>query len=330
MVVKAFYRQHAGFFLFVFLLFFGIVQPSTQLYFHYALIRGMLEAPALMFAVAVAWLLYGLRVRRFVLGVLEGPDALFLYKVNARPPAGVLREWLRVETVLFAPVLGYAGVVAGVAIAQKAQAQALGVLAYVAGLIGLEALEVCYRLRYPGISAKAGRFRLRYRSVPYWSILLRFLLAENKGVLAAVKLFSCAILYLLLRLQTPGDYDLRMPFLVYSLALFGHGILFYRCRQLETMRLYFYRGLPVPVFRRLAQYALFCLLLLLPETLLLAGLTPHPVRLADALIFGGMGYGLLLLLNSLWVIWPLSAADYLKLCLVLFGILYVFVLKVWG
>src|SRR3981081_257199 len=85
-LIKSFYREQAGFFLFVFLIFFGIVQPSTQLYFHYALIRGILAAPAFMGVVALAWLLYGLRVRRFIIGTLEAPDALFLYKSNALPP----------------------------------------------------------------------------------------------------------------------------------------------------------------------------------------------------------------------------------------------------
>jgi hypothetical protein len=312
------------------LIFFGIIQPSTQLYFHFTLIKALLEIPAFMALVALAWLLYGLRVRRFVLDVLTDPDAVFLYKWNALSPGRILRHCLWVQAGLFLPVIGYMLMVVGVAIHQKAIPQAMGVLGYVNLLIGLAAWDMRRRLRYPGISAAVGKARRVGRRVPYWSILLRFLLVENKGVLAGIKIFGCSILYLLLRLQTPGDYDLRMPFLVFSLAIFGHGVLIYRCRELELTRLYCYKALPVPGVIRFSQYALFCFLLILPEIAVLRWLTPHPVRLIDSLAFAALGYALLLLLNSILVAWTLTVADYLKLCLVLFGILYCFVLKAWG
>ena len=58
--IQTFYRQHAGWFLFIFLFFFGLVAPSMQLAYPYALIRGMLETPVLMTLVWVAWFLYTL------------------------------------------------------------------------------------------------------------------------------------------------------------------------------------------------------------------------------------------------------------------------------
>ncbi|HVU96327.1 MAG TPA: hypothetical protein VHE34_13950 [Puia sp.] len=121
-----------------------------------------------------------------------------------------------------------------------------------------------------------------------------------------------------------------MPFLAYSLALFGHGILLHRCRNLDTTRLLGYRSLPVKKLRWLAQYALFCVVLLLPEIIVLGWLTPHPIRLVDALAFAGLGYVILLLLCGILLAWTVKPADYFKLCLVLFGILYILVLKTWG
>jgi len=329
-LVRAFYREHTGFFLFVFLVFFGVVQPSTQLYFHYALIRGILETPAFMGLVALAWALYGLRVRRSIIQTFGDPDARFLYKVNALPPRRTITPCVRSSAALFGPVIGYAVIIGVVAIARNATVKAIEVLGYVTLLVAAIAWEIRRRLKYPGLNVTNIR-RSRWRPpVTYGSILLRFLLAENKGVTAAVKIFSCAMLYLLLRLQTPDDYDLRMPFLVYSLALFGHGILLHRCRKLETTRLLGYRSLPVKKFRRLAQYALFCFLLLVPEITTLGWLTPHPIRLIDALAFAGLGYVILLLLYGILLAWTVKPADYFKLCLVLFGILYILVLKTWG
>lgn len=84
-IVKTFYREQAGFFFFIFLVFFGAVAPSMQLAYHYSLIRGMLEAPVFMALVALAWLLYAGKVLRFVEGVLRAPEYIFLYKLRDWP-----------------------------------------------------------------------------------------------------------------------------------------------------------------------------------------------------------------------------------------------------
>jgi len=117
-----------------------------------------------------------------------------------------------------------------------------------------------------------------------------------------------------------------MPFLIYSLALFGHGVLIYRCRELEEKRLLFYRSLPVSLSARFLQFACLYFLLLLPEMLTIGWLTPTALRWKDALGFILSGYSLLLLLNSVLFVAPLKMSDYLKLTLGIFGILYLGVL----
>ena len=144
--------------------------------------------------------------------------------------------------------------------------------------------------------------------------------------MGGIKLFSCMTLYLLLKEQGPDDYDLRMPFLFYSLSLFGHGAILYRCRQLENTRLLFYRALPVSQAARFGQYALFYLLLLLPEMLVLGWLTPHPIRVADTIAFLLSGYSVLLLMNSILYTMPFTNRVFLRICLLIFGILYCCVL----
>jgi hypothetical protein len=146
--------------------------------------------------------------------------------------------------------------------------------------------------------------------------------AEQKALWVGIKLFGCAILFGLLRNQDPADHDIRLALLVFSLAIFGHGPLLYKCRQMENTQLRCYRALPVPLLTRFAYVAIFCSLLLLPEMLTLGWLTPNPMRLLDALSFIGSGYSLLLLLCCLLSTVNITMGDFLKLCLVLFGILY--------
>lgn len=134
------------------------------------------------------------------------------------------------------------------------------------------------------------------------------------------------ILYGLLRGQDPDHYEIRMPFLVYGMILFGHGVLIYRCRELEEKRLLFYRGLPVSLIRRFGQVAGLYFGLLMPEICIIGWLTPVNLHWLDAIGFIVSGYGLLLLLNSLLYVAPLKTGDFLKLSGGIFGILYLGVL----
>jgi hypothetical protein len=318
--IRAFYRRQAGWFLFIFLFFFGLVAPSMQLAYHYALIRGMLETPVLMALVWLAWLLYALKVLRFVVGILACPDHLFLQKLRLLSPARIYSRFLLVQVMLLLPVTGYAIIVAGVAWHGREEGAAAAVLAYIVLLTVSGTFRITFRLAHP--AAVRTRRQTHGRAIPYWLILLRFLWSENRVLLVGIKLFGCAILYFLLRHQNPSDHDMRMALLVFSIAIFGHGPILHKCRQLEDTQLRYYRAMPVPLVNRFAFIAIFCGLLLLPEMLTLGWLTPYPIEVSDALSFVVSGYSLLLLLCCLLSTVHTSTGNFLKLCLVIFGILY--------
>ncbi len=291
-----------------------------QLAYHYALIRGMLETPTLMALVWLAWLLYALKTVRFMQGVLAAPDHLFLQKMRLLSAPRIYSRFLLVQAILLLPVAGYAVIVAGVGWHGGEKGAAAGVLSYIVLLTASGTFRITYLLAYPA-SAEI-RSQTHRRVIPYWLILLRFLWAENKVLLFGIKLFGCAILYLLLRNQNPSDHDSRMALLIFSLAIFGHGPLLYKCRKMEDKQLRSYRAMPVPFANRFACVAIFCGLLLLPEMLTLGWLTPYPIRVSDALSFVASGYSLLLLLCCLFSTVHTTTGNFLKLCLVLFGILY--------
>lgn len=325
-LVKSFYRQNAGFFLLLFVLFFGVVAPSQQLAYHYTLILGMLETPLFLGIVLFAWLLYGLKTIRFLFATLDEPEANFLYKLAALSRGRLSWLCMGIQGLLLLPVWAYSFAVMGVAMYRHVYGTALLVPLYMAVINTAGAVFLRKRLLFPGRRWVILGRRRHQIMVPYWSILIRYLLKEEKALVAGIKLFSCTTLYLLLRDQGPDDYDLRMPFLFYSLSLFGHGAILYRCRQLENTRLLFYRALSVSQAARFGQYALFYLLLLLPEMLVLGWLTPHPIRVTDTIAFLLSGYSVLLLMNSILYTAPFTNRVFLRLCLLIFGILYCCVL----
>jgi hypothetical protein len=168
-------------------------------------------------------------------------------------------------------------------------------------------------------TSPASRSRTTY---PYWSFFIRHTLHERKALYLGIKLFSCAMLWFLTIGVPTADYDIRMPFLFYSIGLFGHGVLIYRFREFEERRLVFYRGMPVSLARRFMQYGLLYFLLFIPEMITISWLTPHALHYGDAIRLALSGYGLLLLLNSLLFVAPLKMIDFLKILLVIYGLLY--------
>jgi len=331
--VRQYYRQNAGFFLFFFLIFFGIVGPSQQLAYHYALIRGILEAPSLLALVLFLWLLYAAKCSRWIMGLLHSKDHAFLYILPLLGKTKTFRLLLMIQAALYLPVILYAIAVLIIAFHSWAWTVATILVAFIAVIcLGSSALYQ-YDLFHPGKLTRLlfirpdGKRSVRKKYTPYWSFLLRGFLTKHTALLAGIKIFGCGMLYLLLRTQTPDDYDIRMPFLLFGMSLFGHGALIYQLRRMEDQQLLFYRSLPVSLSSRMLQYVILYLLVLLPEMITLGWLTPDHIRFRDVAGFVLAGYSTLLLLNGCLLIAALERGELLKLTGILFGILYFGVLS---
>jgi len=329
-LIRQYYRQNAGFFLFFFLFFFGIVAPSQQLAYHYAIILGILYTPALLALVLFCWLLYAIKCIRWIITAQQDPEQSFLHVLPLVGRMRTFRLLLEIQMVFFLPIILYAMAVVVIACIQTVWPVAVLIICFIVGICLISAVLYWYELFYPGRLIRMhflyGK-TTRKQYISYWSFLFRGLVSQHKALLAGIKLFGCGILYLLLKIQTPGDYDIRMPFLVFSVALLGHGALIYQTRRMEEEELLFYRSMPVPLFNRLLQYMILYLLVFLPEIITIGWLMPDHIRIKDALGFVLAGYSTLLLLNSCLFIGSLQRSDFIKLSVGIFGILYFGVLS---
>jgi hypothetical protein len=329
-VVRQYYRQNAGFFLFFFLFFFGLVAPSQQLAYHYTLIRGILYTPPFLALVLLCWGLYAAKCSRWIISLIQSPDHAFLHLLSLLGKPKAFRLLLEIQIMLFLPVILYTIAVVIIAVFQSTWIPAILVICFIISVC-LTSTSLYQRvLFYPDkwINIPFLRQSGKLETSPsYWSILMRYLLTQHKALLTGIKLFGCGTLYLLLKIQIRGDYDVRMPFLVFSVALLGHGALIYQMRRMEEERLFFYGGLPVPLFGRLLQYMILYLLVLLPEIITIGWSMPDHIRIKDALAFVLAGYGTLLLLNSCLFMLRPRISDLIKLSLGIFGILYFGVLS---
>jgi hypothetical protein len=325
--VKPFFRQHAGFFIFLFIIMFGAVgrvDGAGLFDYHFSLIRGMLKNPFAFLLILLLWLLYEKKCEQFIQITLRKPEFSFLHmsaQIESKSLFGML---VMVQTLIFLPVIAYAIIMFVVGVYLKTYTACTVLLFYLVALCLLSARWYLYQFQNPGLfnEIKKRKINLMSAETHYWTLLIRYIGENKKLLFVGIKIFSCGILYGMLMNQMGTDYDLNMIVLFFSLGILGHGLLIHQIRDLEETRLRFYRSVPISLFNRFTQYAYFYLILLLPEILTIALLTPNHLHYSDALVFIFFSYSVLLFLHSLLLIQFIPMKTYLKIILCLYLIIY--------
>ena len=326
-LVKPFYRQHAGFFTFLFIVLFGavgVVDGAGLFDYHYSLIRAMLVNPFIFLLVLLLWLMYAKKCEQFILNTISSPDFSFLNMLSLMERKLLFRLVFSVQLLLFLPVISYAIIICVAGIFIHAYLACIILLIYILTLCTLSARWYIYQIKNPGMNntMKPVRTQIISRETPYWKFLMRFIAQNRKLLYTGIKLFSCGTLYGMLKNQTGTDNELNMIILFFSIGILGHGLLIHQIRELEETRFTFYRAVPISLFKRFVQYALFYLVILVPEIITIILLTPKHLTYPDATLFIFFSYSLLLFLHSMLFIQFFTMKDYLKIILCLFLIIY--------
>lgn len=325
-IIQPFYRQNGGllaFLFFIMVLSVGRANEAGLLEYHLSLIQGMLTTAAFFLFVLGAWLLYAWKCAQFVERLLMRPEFSFLYLLAQVDRMRVYRVLLRVQVILFLPVLSYAGIVLWVGYRHHWYAGSMGVLVFNLGVCLGAAYRYMVLVGDPGKVRSTRRWMLLLPATrSYSGFLIRYVLTRRKLLFLGIKLYSCWILYFALSGRSLSETDLSMGLLFYSTGVLGHGILIYLLKEMEESRLAFYRGLPVPALQRLIQYGAFYLFLLIPEMVI--GAILLPVSMAVSLFC--FSYSLLLLLNSLRLVGFDRKIDFLKMVTGLFLLIIIAVM----
>jgi hypothetical protein len=325
--VKPFYRQNGGFFTFLFIILFGAVgrvDGAGLFEYHFSLIRGILKNPFVFLLILFLWLLYAKKCEQFILNILRRPDYAFLQILSGVKTKKLYVSLVIVQVLLFLPVIIYAMII-GVAGIYLHVYIACGILLlYLISLCLISVRWYLYHIQNPALSeeTQTGRYNLTSVETSYWSIFIRYIGGNKKMLFAGIKIFSCGILYGMLVNQTGTNHELDMIILFFSLGILGHGLLIHQIRDLEETRLSFYRSIPVSIFKRFVQYAVFYLIILLPEIFTIIVLTPKHLGYSDAVLFVFSGYSLLLFMHSLLFIQFFPMKAYLKIIMCLYLTIY--------
>ncbi len=325
--VRRFYAQNSGFFLFLFVIFFGIVHGGMLPVYHYELIMGMLSIQPAFFLVLFLWLLYFLKCAQFVSNTLSVPETSFLNILNQLPSGRVFFLFLGVQVFLYLPVLAYSSAIIVIAFYHHFYTRA-GIIILFHGMVCFAGADWFRRMcRHSGL--RTGFFLPKWRwrvPKPYFSFLLAYLFNDLKYLFFGIKIFSCFLLYIFLSRLEQNDYDLRMLMMIYTMSLLGHGIIIHRTRELEETRMVFYRQLPVPRWKRWMQYVVFYVFIAIPEMVVIAGLVPLPLHTRDGVYILLFTVSLLLLLHAILSSVFIPMKQFLKIAFGIFVLVYFFVL----
>jgi hypothetical protein len=329
--VKPFYRQHAGFFVFLFVILFGavgVVDGAGIFEYHYSLIRGLLNNPLFFLLVLFLWLLYAIKIQQFVVAAIKKPEYSFLQALLLLDRSPLFWNMFRVQFLLFLPITCYAGLICSAAVYLHAYISGLFIFIFVLTLCLTSAYWNLSVLENPGqnnrMTITSSFFKVR--RTPYWTIFFRYVLRDKMLLFTGIKIYNCVILYLMISNLAETSQDMNMIFLFFSMGIFGHGILIHQLREFEETRLNFYRTVPVPLIKRFLQYALLYFILLIPEFITLTLLIPHFMSWFDGLLVAFFSYGVLLFLNSLLFIRFFKMKNYLKIILGIFLVVYLCIL----
>lgn len=323
-LVLPFYKENTGVFFFVFVIMFGVVNMvdgAGIFEYHYSLAKGMLAHRLFLLPVLAAWALYLRKGVAFITGALQRPAYSFLYILRSLPLCKQWWLWLGVVAALFFPVLVYMVWVVYVGAGQGLIINTVITLGAAVAMCVAAAGRLVYYLSHLYNNHVAGKVSWTHHiTLSYPAILLLQVARTQKLLWAGIKIYSCGVLYLVARNNNAEVYDISFPFLFFNFGVLVNGMIIYRMRELEETELQFYRSLPVSLLRRWLGYAGLYAVLLLPELVTLAALTPLQLHVADACRIAGVAYSTVLLMHSLSFLRAFTPGEYLKVLAGLFGV----------
>ena len=322
-IAGPFYRQHAGAFLFLFFILFGI-QPSFNdaLRTHYAFINGILTSLNFFLVAFSCWMLYAIKTIIFFKSCLQKESYDFLYDLNAIPQGKRFMILVKLIAVLLAPLSCYALFIIGVAINEHRVLNGIGIVSTVFILHLLTTIVVYYFIKNAKALQQVTGTVLSF-ALPknLFGFVLKFVFYRQFITLLIVKIISFSCLYFFVRTEA-SVFEERMLWLLFLTMVIGHSVMVFRNFHFLEEELSFYRNLPIRSFSILLSLLAVYTILLLPETWALRALLVNLDKASEYLWMILTGPFLLLLLHSLLYTEDMKMEEFLKL---LFGVWVVFV-----
>lgn len=280
---RSFYTQHAGFFLFVFYLLFGAVDPAQMLHFQQSLLFSITSSLPAALGFCFILFMYGLKTGLFVRKLKQMPSYQFVKETAALPVTIQWLNWLKLYMYLFLPLTIYTLLLTVAGIYQENYLNVL-IIVFVCSLL----FVLLARLSVETVHHTPEKSSTALNNIsksPFFCWRFQYLFKKQTIMFFACKILSLlvfkGIVWVLSDTEGSGKYYIGLV-----AALLAHTVLIADIQKFNTQQLNFTTSLPINHWNRYTQLAVFFLLLFLPELMMFSLIgTPQALDIAAACIF---------------------------------------------
>lgn len=279
--IGPFYRQHAGTFLFLYVLFLGSflfinylgeIPASESFFWHFVLMIFMVTDQFMVMLFLGLSIFYLIKTRLFIKDLISQDAYVFLKESLATMPAKKQWwSWFKVEFLLSLPLFIYALACLLMSLFNGQPIFGIVIIVFLlAGTVLVTSLHCRQLMTLPPASKGRGRiFRKSRWNLTKWSVLI-YSATLQLPALIITKTATILITYLMIHWEAEEKMSSRAWWLSFLLIGASHALLAFRSARFMEEKLSDIRGLPLNEWQGfLFSIARSYLLLLLPECLIL-------------------------------------------------------------
>ncbi|TKK71598.1 hypothetical protein FC093_00820 [Ilyomonas limi] len=261
--VQQFYQRNAGFFLFLFVVLFGVVQ--NPLAYHYKLMQGIVTAYTTLVVALIVWLLYACKCSAIILKSIAR-EKTWLYQLQAMDAKRLFLLLTIIQVILFLPAAIYILVTISIGIHVQQYVAVIMLCLFLLLVHVLSAALYYYALFNNGIQFQL--FKKPVFTYPFskgfFSFLLWYNLYKSKLKTVAVKFFSFVLLFIPL-VWNRAHIELSDFVIFFQISIATHAVIVYDSVQFLERDFPTLRNMPLPLYKLFMLFASTYIVLLLPE-----------------------------------------------------------------
>ncbi|WP_341225261.1 hypothetical protein [uncultured Arcticibacterium sp.] len=266
-ILKQYYKQNIGFYLFILLVAFGFLRGTE----HVAFAKLFMGNAILLLWASLFWLMHVLKTSLFFHRTLKLPEYAFLQDFTLFPKAKQVFELLVLQLNLNAPFIAYSAFMISVAIQEE---KVMGIAFTVTINLYLLVLPVAlkfYRLHHFSFDFKVDALARSRSLFPNWSFLyyLRHLLNKQAILFFSTKVYGLFFIIGGAKLYFTDEYDERLLFICILLMVAGQFPLGKEFGVFSANNTLFERNMPFNIPNLLKQRTLTALTLILIDSVFL-------------------------------------------------------------
>ena len=269
LLVSRFYKINAGFFLFLFIILFGILPGTDTLRLHTSLMIAATSSPVYALVAMVIFALYNFKCASFSYKELEKPENSFLVNLQCLSNVQQLSIFLAIHASLYFPVLVYGIITAFVGFRAAHYPCGMLILAWSLLMPLTGAYISFYKLNTTWLKPVFTLPVIRlFHKKGFYSYLLHYSLNSKKGAFIGIKIFSLLALQFMVALNAGKASRENVCFLI-LLCISAHALLPAYYVQFVEGELGFLRNTPLSLMKRLGLYTGTYSVIFIPELLFL-------------------------------------------------------------